>query len=237
MPESGDWDRTDGSEWGNGSDEPRVDAEITALRLQDNYLANEARADFDYKDKILKVSGFVNRIGKNEFDETYFVNMKSDSLRDDDSRLFVKLNFRKGRERDIMHVGRGDIISPICTGGGMTQTVPVLNDCVDFGYVIHDIDFEVLAILQQFEGNFRDFLHTYYGTRVRISGKFQHDNSHSMAYIVLIDDSLPVKKVKLYMDREYSEFARHLDPGEMYSFICVIGLNPIPLNCSPDNRG
>lgn len=94
--------------------------EITAERLLAEYKANEIRADDKYRDKLLRVSGRIKRIGKDALEQPMVVL----GVGDFDS---VIASFE--REGDLASLMRGNPIAVRCRGHGMTLSSPVLVGC------------------------------------------------------------------------------------------------------------
>jgi len=87
------------------------------------YEANAVAADQSYKDRILRVSGFVATIGKGILDEPYI------DLADENQAVVMRCSFPKRSEALLANVSKGEavLIQGRCKGF-LVGTV-VLEDC------------------------------------------------------------------------------------------------------------
>ncbi len=98
--------------------------QIDALKLWDDYHANEVAADEVYKGKVLQVSGKVHAITK-DFTGSVIVELEarnpymSSHARLEDSQAGLAAKLAKGQS-----------IVLVCNGEGMVVGMPSLSDCV-----------------------------------------------------------------------------------------------------------
>lgn len=98
--------------------------QISASELFKEYEKNEVRADQYYKGKQLLVTGKVESISSNLFDEPE-VNLKTSSFFG-----FVNVEFKSSQKNRVLDLDKGQSIQILCTGAGEVLGFPMLTDCI-----------------------------------------------------------------------------------------------------------
>lgn len=101
---------------------------VTAEKLQNEYSANEARGDKNYKGKTIIIDGVVDKIGSGLGDQPY-VDLKTKKTFDR-----PKLYFQKGLEDIAIDLNKNQKVSFACVGNGVVMGSPVLVNCVSREY-------------------------------------------------------------------------------------------------------
>ena len=96
-------------------------AYISAEALKNEYEENEVRADQQYKDKIMEVSGVVSSVGTDILDRPYVV------LTNGQRGIFAIQCFVTDKNR-VAQLNKGDEIVIVGKGAGKMGNV-ILNDC------------------------------------------------------------------------------------------------------------
>lgn len=107
--------------FGRSQDSSRVTT-VTALKLYDAYVGDEAGADKAYKGTALLVSGNVDRITNDPDDVPYVTLMTNAATRR------VVARFPEESRREVTRLYRRQWITVSCHGAGMQSDV-LLNDC------------------------------------------------------------------------------------------------------------
>lgn len=97
---------------------------VTAAKLWTDYDANEVSADNRYKNRSLAVSGIVDSIDKNAFNDVYV------SLRSPNEFMPVHATLKSSQVSIAGNLTKGQQVVVNCTGGGRLVGTPILNDCV-----------------------------------------------------------------------------------------------------------
>jgi hypothetical protein len=95
---------------------------VSALRLFDDYQANEVAADQVYRGRWLRITGVVDAINKDFLDKTYLTLQTSNMFMSVHATLM-------GTEGGAASLRRGQQVALICKGQGMTMGSPMLDDC------------------------------------------------------------------------------------------------------------
>ena len=96
---------------------------VTAGTLYDAYDSNEVAADQKYKGQLLAVSGTVQSIDKDVFNNIIV------SLKTKNEFMAVRAYLNKEHEPLAASLGKGQKISWTCTGDGKMVGSPVIRDC------------------------------------------------------------------------------------------------------------
>ena len=97
---------------------------LSARQLHDEYKANEVAADMKYKGHIVVISGKIDSIGKDIFDQAYIV-VDGESLSGG-----VHCTFAKDEESSIARLSKGQYVTVKgkVSGGGVAGG-PLLDKC------------------------------------------------------------------------------------------------------------
>ena len=96
---------------------------VSAEQLSADYRADAAAADARYKGRPLKVSGIVDGIDKNIVNNTYL------TLRTPSMPMAVHAQLESSQAPRGAALARGDRVSLVCTGRGMTDGAPLVDEC------------------------------------------------------------------------------------------------------------
>lgn len=102
---------------------PTPDMKVTAVKLFQDYEANEVAADNVYKGKTLLVSGKVQSIDK-DFMDNIVVHLTTPN--EFMSALATVMDSEKAKAGKLT---KGQTVSVLCSGGGRIIGSPVLRDC------------------------------------------------------------------------------------------------------------
>jgi len=106
----------------SASDEPSID--VSPYRLYADYHRNEVSADSMYKGRTLKLTGAVESINKNAFDEIYVV------LADGNEFSGVQAKLQPTEAPKAAQLSRGEEVTLVCKGATMIVGTPMLEDCI-----------------------------------------------------------------------------------------------------------
>lgn len=98
--------------------------QVDALKLWDEYHANEVAADGVYKGRVLQVSGVVHAITK-DFTGGIVVELEARN-----PYLSTHARLDDGQESSAAALHKGEKVVLICTGSGMVVGFPSLSACV-----------------------------------------------------------------------------------------------------------
>lgn len=101
--------------------EPAI--KVSAKKLHQDYDANEAAADDEYKGKLLEVNGRIASIDKDAFDNT-IVRLRG---KDDFTHIMAKLSEVEAPKAKALK--KGQTITVSCKGGTMIIGSPTLDSC------------------------------------------------------------------------------------------------------------
>lgn len=96
---------------------------VSALKLFIDHQRNEVAADNLYKGHLLAVVGRVTSINKDFLDKVYV------SLATPNEFMNVEAHLNEESESEAAALQRGEVITLVCTGGGMIVGSPMLRDC------------------------------------------------------------------------------------------------------------
>jgi hypothetical protein len=96
---------------------------VTALKLWRDYDANEVSADSNYKGRLLAVSGNIDSINKDAF------NNVSVMLRSPNEFMPVHATLKDSQTSRAGNLAKGQSVVVTCMGGGMIVGTPILQDC------------------------------------------------------------------------------------------------------------
>ena len=96
---------------------------VSAEQLSADYRGDAAAADARYKGRLLKVSGVVDGIGKNIVNNAYL------TLRTASMPVAVHAQLESSQTPRAATLARGDRVSLVCTGRGMTDGAPLVDEC------------------------------------------------------------------------------------------------------------
>lgn len=101
--------------------------EVTAAKLYSEYSSNELSADQKYKGKLLKVSGFIDRIGR-DINGDPFMSIAGSPIGYGSSFQTVTAYFDRGFTQQLSQGRRGNPVTITCYGRGLVVINPIL-DC------------------------------------------------------------------------------------------------------------
>jgi hypothetical protein len=96
--------------------------EVSAIRLFADYAANDAGADAAYKGKILRVTGNVDRVGKDSDDKPNVTLMTNSAIQR------VRARFPESDRAQVARLYRHQWITVVCRADGLQADV-VLSNC------------------------------------------------------------------------------------------------------------
>ena len=97
--------------------------DVSAAELEAAYKANEVRADSQYRDKPLRVTGTVDRISRDIRDDPHVI------LKSPDFLGGVTCSFGRGGDDQVMNLDRGQRIVVVGIGAGYAFGGPMLRAC------------------------------------------------------------------------------------------------------------
>ena len=103
---------------------PETAIEVTSRTIAKEYEQNEARADQQYKGKLLLVTGTVSGITKDFTDNTVV------QLPGVNQFLQVQATLEKSQEQKAINLNKGQPVTLECRGAGEVATMPMLHDCI-----------------------------------------------------------------------------------------------------------
>jgi hypothetical protein len=104
------------------SNEPPID--VSPYNFYASYHRNEVSADSMYKGRKLRVTGIVESINKDAFDETYLV------LEDGDEFSGVQARLEASEVAQAGRLSIGNQVTMVCKGGTMIIGTPMLQNCI-----------------------------------------------------------------------------------------------------------
>ncbi|HUY26166.1 MAG TPA: hypothetical protein VMV27_01995 [Candidatus Binataceae bacterium] len=102
---------------------PTPELSINAIRLVEDYEANEVAADQKYKGKTIEVNGMVGSVGKDILNSMYVTL----GQREDDIAS-AQLFFAKEHENELASLSRGQFLDAVCVCDGKMMNV-ILKNC------------------------------------------------------------------------------------------------------------
>lgn len=112
---------------GGGKDDKKgkePDVKVTAMKLFDDYHANEVSADNKYKGKRIALSGTVTDITKDFTDDVVLYLATSNEF------MPVHATLEESEKSKAADLEKGKKIELICDGRGMVVGTPSLNHCL-----------------------------------------------------------------------------------------------------------
>lgn len=95
--------------------------EVTALKLYAAYHDNEVGADARYRDKMLRVAGRIESIGKDVMDQPYVAFVTANE--------YASVQAVFDRDDDLIALRRGQRLTVRCRGKGMMLGNPIIDSC------------------------------------------------------------------------------------------------------------
>jgi hypothetical protein len=106
------------------SEQPVVAIKVTAVKLSEDYKANEVSADAKYKGKFIEVTGIIDNIAKDIMDTPY-VTLKTDTY----SIISIQCMFDKNSESQLATLSKGQSITLQGEVSGKLMNV-IVKGCV-----------------------------------------------------------------------------------------------------------
>jgi tRNA_anti-like len=107
---------------------------VTAVDLSRKYNANEVAADNEYKGKTLWITGKVDAISKNAFNQPYL------ALRGAEMFHEVQASMDKSAYDQIATFSKGQKVSLICRGSGMVLMSPMATQCITLNTALDQVE-------------------------------------------------------------------------------------------------
>jgi hypothetical protein len=117
---------------------------ITAIDLSRKYNANEVAADNEFRNKTLWITGKVDAISKNAFDKPYLALRGAEMFRE------VHAVMDKSAYEQIATYKKGQSVSLICRGAGMTLMSPIATECITLGSALGKAELKIANWVDSF---------------------------------------------------------------------------------------